>query len=99
MVRVRLHAAALNHLDVFTLGGLPGINIQPPWVMGADGAGVIDKAGDVARWKVPEPNGKRELVPVKNLHGARDLALLHETGCAIETCATRPLPKNELSRL
>jgi NADPH:quinone reductase-like Zn-dependent oxidoreductase len=44
-VRVRLHAAALNHLDVFTLGGLPGIAIQPPWIMGADGAGVIDKTG------------------------------------------------------
>jgi NADPH:quinone reductase-like Zn-dependent oxidoreductase len=44
-VRVRIHAAALNHLDVFTLAGLPGINIQPPWVMGADGAGVIDKVG------------------------------------------------------
>jgi len=45
-VRVRIHAAALNHLDVFTLRGLPGINIEPPWVMGADGSGVIDKAGD-----------------------------------------------------
>ena len=45
-VRVRLHAAALNRLDVFTLGGLPGVSIVPPWVMGADGAGVIDKAGD-----------------------------------------------------
>ena len=45
-VRVRIHAAALNHLDVFTLAGLPGISIQPPWVMGADGAGVIDKVGD-----------------------------------------------------
>ena len=45
-VRVRIHAAALNHLDVFTLAGLPGITIQPPWVMGADGAGVIDKVGD-----------------------------------------------------
>lgn len=44
-VRVRLHAAALNHLDVFTLAGLPGINITAPWVMGADGAGVIDKVG------------------------------------------------------
>ena len=44
-VRVRLHAAALNHLDVFTLGGLPGVTITPPWVMGADGAGVIDKVG------------------------------------------------------
>jgi NADPH:quinone reductase-like Zn-dependent oxidoreductase len=46
MVRVRIHAAALNHLDVFTLGGMPGINIHPLWVMGADGAGVIDKTGE-----------------------------------------------------
>ena len=47
-VRVRLRAAALNHLDVFTLAGLPGVTIQPPWVMGADGAGVIDAiASDV----------------------------------------------------
>jgi NADPH:quinone reductase-like Zn-dependent oxidoreductase len=44
-VRVRVHAAALNHLDVFTLGGLPGITITAPWVMGADGAGVVDKVG------------------------------------------------------
>jgi NADPH:quinone reductase-like Zn-dependent oxidoreductase len=41
-VRVRLRAASLNRLDVFTLGGLPGVTIQPPWVMGADGAGIID---------------------------------------------------------
>jgi len=45
-VRVRIHAAALNHLDVFTLGGMPGVSIVPPWVMGADGAGVIDLVGD-----------------------------------------------------
>jgi NADPH:quinone reductase-like Zn-dependent oxidoreductase len=44
-VRVRLHAAALNHLDLFVLGGLPGIPIVPPWIMGADGAGVIDQIG------------------------------------------------------
>ena len=44
-VRVRIHAAALNHLDVFTLAGLPGVTITAPWVMGADGAGVIDAAG------------------------------------------------------
>lgn len=52
-VRVRLHAAALNHLDVFTLAGLPGVTIQPPWVMGADGAGVIDAvAPDVTSIRV-----------------------------------------------
>ena len=45
-VRVRLHAAALNHLDLWTVGGLPGITIKPPWVLGADGAGVIDAVGD-----------------------------------------------------
>jgi NADPH:quinone reductase-like Zn-dependent oxidoreductase len=44
-VRVRLQAAALNHLDVFTIGGLPGITIRPPWILGADGAGEIDLVG------------------------------------------------------
>ncbi len=41
-VRVRLRAAALNHLDLFVVEGLPGVTITPPWIMGADGAGVID---------------------------------------------------------
>ena len=45
-VRVRLQAAALNHLDVFTVGGLPGITIRPPWILGADGAGVVDAIGE-----------------------------------------------------
>jgi len=44
-VRVRIAAAALNHLDLFTLGGLPGVTITPPWVMGADGTGVVDEVG------------------------------------------------------
>ena len=44
-VRVRLHAAALNHLDLWTIGGLPGITIKPRWILGADGAGVIDAVG------------------------------------------------------
>ena len=45
-VRIRLKAAALNHLDLFSLGGLPGITITPPWIMGADGSGVVDSVGD-----------------------------------------------------
>jgi NADPH:quinone reductase-like Zn-dependent oxidoreductase len=45
-VRVRIQAAALNHLDVFMLAGLPGVNITPGWVMGADGSGIVDQIGD-----------------------------------------------------
>lgn len=48
-VRVRLHAAALNHLDLWTVGGLPGITIKPPWILGADGAGVIEAVGESVR--------------------------------------------------
>ncbi len=44
-VRVRLKAAALNHLDLFVLGGLPGIPIGLPHIGGADGAGVVDAVG------------------------------------------------------
>jgi NADPH:quinone reductase-like Zn-dependent oxidoreductase len=45
-VRVRVLAASLNHLDVFTLSGLPGVSITPPWVMGADAVGMVDEIGD-----------------------------------------------------
>jgi NADPH:quinone reductase-like Zn-dependent oxidoreductase len=41
-VRVRLRSAALNHLDLFVVQGLPGVTITPPWIMGADGAGTIE---------------------------------------------------------
>lgn len=47
-VRVRLRAAALNHLDLWVLRGIPGITLVPPWIPGADGMGVIDaRASDV----------------------------------------------------
>jgi len=48
-VRLRMRAAALNHLDLFVVGGLPGVTIVPPWVMGADGTGVVDAIGDDVR--------------------------------------------------
>lgn len=44
-VRVRLRAAALNHLDLFAVGGLPGMVITPPWVLGSDGMGVVAEVG------------------------------------------------------
>jgi NADPH:quinone reductase-like Zn-dependent oxidoreductase len=48
-VRVRMRAAALNHLDLFVVRGLPGVTITPPWVLGADGTGVIEAVGDDVR--------------------------------------------------
>ena len=44
-VRVRVRAAALNRLDLFVAGGLPGVAYQFPHVVGADGAGVVDEVG------------------------------------------------------
>jgi len=45
-VRIRVVAAALNHLDLFVVSGLPGVTITPPWVLGSDAFGVVDAIGD-----------------------------------------------------
>ncbi len=44
-VRVRIAAAALNHLDLFVVKGMPGVTIVPPWILGADGTGVVESVG------------------------------------------------------
>ena len=44
-VRVRVAAAALNHLDLFVLEGLPGITLTPPWIVAADAVGTVDQVG------------------------------------------------------
>lgn len=46
-LRVRVLAAALNHLDLFAVGGLPGIVITPPWIIGSDAVGLIDGTDDL----------------------------------------------------
>ena len=48
-VRIRVRAAALNHLDLFVIEGLPGVVITPPWIMGGDGAGVVEEIGSGVR--------------------------------------------------
>ena len=47
-VRICIRAAALNHLDLFAVAGLPGMTISPPWVLGADACGIVDAVGDAA---------------------------------------------------
>lgn len=44
-VRVRIHAAALNRLDIWVSRGWPGLNLTFPHIMCADGAGVVDAVG------------------------------------------------------
>src|SRR5213594_4118966 len=47
-VRVGIRAAALNHLDLFVVQGLP-LEYRFPHILGADGAGVVEAVGqDVA---------------------------------------------------
>jgi NADPH:quinone reductase-like Zn-dependent oxidoreductase len=48
-VRVRVHAAALNHLDLWVVEGVPGIRISAGWILGSDCAGVIEAVGSGVR--------------------------------------------------
>jgi NADPH:quinone reductase-like Zn-dependent oxidoreductase len=41
-VRVRVTHAALNHLDLWAVRGLPGVTVTPGWVLGSDATGIID---------------------------------------------------------
>jgi NADPH2:quinone reductase len=45
-VLVDVKAGALNHLDVWTRKGLPGIDLAFPHVPGSDAAGVVEAVGD-----------------------------------------------------
>jgi len=52
-VLVEVRACALNHLDVWVRGGLPGIKIPLPHILGNDVAGVVRQAGDLVTWVKP----------------------------------------------
>lgn len=53
---VRLKAAALNRLDLWTRAGWPGMKIEFPFVLGADGAGEVAALGEgVDGWELGEP--------------------------------------------
>jgi NADPH:quinone reductase-like Zn-dependent oxidoreductase len=58
-VVVRMRAAALNRLDLWTASGALGIEHTWPHVLGADGAGDIERLGDGVR--APKP-GTRVLI-------------------------------------
>jgi NADPH:quinone reductase-like Zn-dependent oxidoreductase len=49
-VLVEVRACALNHLDVWARGGLPGIEIPLPHILGNDIAGVVRDVGELVTW-------------------------------------------------
>jgi NADPH:quinone reductase-like Zn-dependent oxidoreductase len=52
---VKLKAAALNHMDLLVRQGWPGIKLEYPHILGADGAGEIAALGPgVSGWSVGE---------------------------------------------
>ncbi len=52
-VLVSVRACALNHLDVWARGGLPGIDIPLPHILGNDVAGVAQEIGELVTWVRP----------------------------------------------
>jgi NADPH:quinone reductase-like Zn-dependent oxidoreductase len=52
-VLVEVRACALNHLDVWARGGLPGIEIKLPHILGNDIAGVVREVGEIVDWVKP----------------------------------------------
>ena len=50
-VLIRVRACALNHLDLFVRGGIPGIRYHLPHILGADVAGEVVDIGDRC-WRV-----------------------------------------------
>jgi NADPH:quinone reductase-like Zn-dependent oxidoreductase len=49
-ILVQVRACALNHLDVWARGGLPGIEIPLPHILGNDIAGVVQEVGQLVTW-------------------------------------------------
>ena len=66
-VRLEVRAAALNHLDIFTRNGLPGVPL--PMIPGGDGAGVVDRVGPGVSGVMP---GDRVLIQPGLFCGACD---------------------------
>ena len=46
-VRVRVRACALNRLDLFVRGGVPGAKLTLPHILGSDAAGEVEEVGEL----------------------------------------------------
>ncbi len=62
-VRIKIAWAALNHLDLWTRRGMPGLNLTYPHIGGSDMAGTIDAVGEGVEGQASVPGiGDRVVV-------------------------------------
>lgn len=55
-VVVRVAGVSLNHLDIWTRRGIPGLTLEMPHIGGSDAAGVIEEVGPgVEEWSAGDP--------------------------------------------
>jgi NADPH:quinone reductase-like Zn-dependent oxidoreductase len=87
-VVVRLHAASLNHLDLWVRKGLP--SVPKPRILGADGAGVREDTGDRVVINPGIEHGERISVVGEHMDGT------HAELVAVPQANVYPLP-DELS--
>ena len=52
-VLLRVQAAALNHLDLYVLEGIPGVALTPDWVAGTDAVAIVEAVGAGVRGLAP----------------------------------------------
>ncbi|TAK14819.1 MAG: alcohol dehydrogenase [Anaerolineae bacterium] len=71
-VQIRLHAAGLNHLDIWVRAGWPGIRLAYPHILGADGAGIISALGPGVE---SHPIGTRVVINANLSDGTCDYCL------------------------
>ena len=95
-VIVRVKATTLNHHDIFTRRGMPGIKVPLPCIMGIDFSGEIAALGPGVRdWAV----GDRVMIdPIDRLGGTGLLGEMRPGGlaeyCAVPTHNLVKLPAN-----
>jgi len=87
-VLVRLHAASLNHLDLWIRKGLP--SVPKPRILGADGAGIREDTGERVVINPGIEHGARILVVGEHMDGT------HAELVAVPEANVYPLP-DELS--
>ncbi len=44
-VLVKIHAAAMNHMDLWVRNGMPGVKLPLPMILGCEGSGVVVEVG------------------------------------------------------